>query len=135
MSSEAKAPTRLTYSRSRRELDIEFEGAAMTSLSAEFLRVHSPSAEVQGHGPGQAVLQYGKAKVAITEINPVGHYAIQITFDDGHSSGLFTWSYLAHLTKNQDTMWQAYLARLSDAKQSRHPDTDVIVIQPSHPKD
>lgn len=132
MTAEAEAPSRLTYSRGRRELDIEFEGGIKTALSAEFLRVHSPSAEVQGHGPGQATLQVGKSGVGISEINPVGHYAIQIAFDDGHSSGLFTWSYLTHLVKNKDTMWQAYLARLSDAKQSRHPGTDVIVIQPSH---
>ena len=84
------APESIKYHRSDRTLEITFRGEAPVSLSAELLRVLSPSAEVQGHGPGQEVLQTGKAEVGITAIEPVGHYAVQISFDDGHSSGLYT---------------------------------------------
>ena len=81
---------RIHYARNQRTLDLSFDDGLTGSLSAEFLRVFSPSAEVRGHGPGQEVLQAGKAGVQITAINPVGHYAVQLVFDDGHDSGLYS---------------------------------------------
>ena len=90
---------RIHYSRNQRTLDLSFSDGLTGSLSAEFLRVFSPSAEVRGHGPGQEVLQAGKSDVQITAINSVGHYAIQLVFDDGHDSGLYSWSYLHDLTR------------------------------------
>ena len=84
-------------------------------LSSEYLRVSSPSAEVQGHGPGQEVLQINKENVGITKLEPIGHYAIKIYFDDGHDSGLFTWDYLRVLSTEQVSRWQHYLDRLAKA--------------------
>ena len=97
-------------------------------LSAELLRVLSPSAEVQGHGPGQKVLQTGKRGVSITDMQPIGHYAVQLSFDDGHSSGLYTWAYLAQLAENKDTLWADYLMKLARAGKSRDPDTNIVKI-------
>ena len=84
-------------------------------LTAEYLRVSSPSAEVQGHGPGQEILQINKEKIGIAQLEPVGHYAIKIHFDDGHNSGLFTWDYLRDLAIEQVPRWQHYLDRLAKA--------------------
>ena len=84
-------------------------------LTAEYLRVSSPSAEVQGHGPGQEILQINKEKIGITQLEPIGHYAIKIHFDDGHNSGLFTWDYLRDLSIEQVPRWQHYLDRLAKA--------------------
>ena len=94
-------------------------GSADYHLSAELLRVYSPSAEVRGHGVGQEVLQTGKRQVRITELAPAGNYALKITFSDGHDSGLFDWDYLYHLATAQDTLWQDYLQRLQQADASR----------------
>lgn len=88
-------------------------------LSAEFLRVYSPSAEVRGHGVGQDVLQTGKADVQITDLQPVGQYALKISFSDGHDSGLYDWAYLHRLAYGRDAMWQKYLDRLAAAGASR----------------
>ena len=88
-------------------------------LSAEFLRVHSPSAEVRGHGKGQETLQVKKKFVAINGVEPVGNYALKIIFDDGHDSGLYTWDYLYDLSHNQDAYWDKYLKALADAGESR----------------
>lgn len=123
-----QAPESLKYRRSDRILEIKFSNQLTVDLSAELLRVLSPSAEVQGHGPGQEVLQTGKADVEITAIEPVGHYAVQISFDDGHSSGLYTWAYLAHLASEKQTLWQRYLRKLEDAGASRDPSTDIVRI-------
>lgn len=90
-------------------------------LSAEYLRVHSPSAEVQGHSPGQTVLQTGKKHVTFREIEPQGHYALKIEFSDGHDSGIYTWDYLRELGDNQQTYWQAYLDELTKSSKSREP--------------
>ena len=95
-------------------------------LSCEFLRVHSPSAEVKGHGPGQEVLQTGKKEVTITDIKPVGNYALQLVFDDGHDTGLYSWDYLHRLCIEQEERWQNYLARLNEAGASRDPDVQVV---------
>ena len=124
----AQAPEAINYSSGRRVLTLSFPGEDPVELSAELLRVLSPSAEVQGHGPGQEVLQAGKKEVGITDIQPVGHYAVQLSFDDGHSSGLYTWTYLAHLVMNQDSLWMSYLDRLAQASASRDPNTEIVNI-------
>ena len=123
-------PTRIHYARKRRELELTFIDGLSESLSAEFLRVHSPSAEVKGHGPGQETLQTGKAAVQVTAINPVGHYAIQLVFDDGHDSGLYGWDYLYRLCHDRDALWQNYLQQLDAAGVSRDPDIQVIQFTP-----
>lgn len=101
------------------QLEIRFDDGASFSLSCEYLRVYSPSAEVRGHGVGQEVLQTGKKNVAITALEPVGHYALKIVFDDGHDSGLYTWDYLYDLGVKHDQYWQDYLNRLAAAGASR----------------
>lgn len=117
------------HSRSR-QLALDYANGESYSLSCEYLRVFSPSAEVRGHGPGQEVLQTGKAKVNITSIQPVGHYALQLVFDDGHDTGLYSWSYLYELCINQQAWWQAYLDKLAAAGQTRDPDVQVIQFDP-----
>ena len=102
-----------------RRLEISFDNGACFSLPAEYLRVYSPSAEVRGHGAGQEVLQVGKWQVAITALEPVGHYALKVVFDDGHDSGLFSWDYLYRLGADYDRNWQDYLDRLARAGASR----------------
>jgi DUF971 family protein len=92
--------------------------------------VHSPSAEVKGHGPGQEVLQTGKIGVNITAIKPVGHYALQLVFDDGHDTGLYSWDYLQQLCSQQEILWQRYLERMAAAGASRDPQVQVIQFQP-----
>ena len=124
----AQAPEAINYSSGRRVLTLSFPGEDPVELSAELLRVLSPSAEGQGHGTDQEVLQAGKKEVGITDIQPVGHYAVQLSFDDGHSSGLYTWTYLAHLVRNQDSLWMSYLDRLAQASASRDPNTDIVNI-------
>ena len=121
---------RIHYARNQRTLDLSFDDGLTGSLSAEFLRVFSPSAEVRGHGPGQEVLQAGKAGVQITAINPVGHYAVQLVFDDGHDSGLYSWSYLHDLISRQTHLWRNYIARLHAAGLGRDADTQVLMFQP-----
>ena len=123
-----QAPEAINYSNSRRILTLSFPGGSSVQLSAELLRVLSPSAEVQGHGPGQEVLQTGKQGVGITDIQPVGHYAVQLSFDDGHSSGLYTWTYLAQLASERQILWQRYLEKLDDAGASRDPSTDIVRV-------
>lgn len=98
-----------------RVLELSFEDGLNFKFTAEFLRVHSPSAEVQGHGPGQETLQLDKHDVNIANIEPTGHYAIKLHFDDGHDSGLFSWTYLYELGQNYETKWQSYLERLKEA--------------------
>jgi DUF971 family protein len=121
---------RIHYARNQRTLDLAFSDGLTGSLTAEFLRVFSPSAEVRGHGPGQEVLQTGKSGVQITAINPVGHYAVQLVFDDGHDSGLYSWSYLHDLVNRQPELWQDYNARLHAAGLGRDADTQVLMFQP-----
>lgn len=99
-------------------------------LPWEYLRVYSPSAEVRGHHPSQAVLQTGKQQVGIRALKPVGHYALQIVFDDGHDSGLYTWDYLYRLCAQREALWQAYLDELAAAGESRDPQTQVLRFQP-----
>ena len=109
-----------------REMQLVFADQQEFALTFEFLRVHSPSAEVKGHGPGQEILQIGKRDVVITAVNPVGHYAFQITFNDGHDSGLYSTAYLYRLGQQQEVLWQDYLARLERAGESRDSDVQVV---------
>jgi DUF971 family protein len=110
-----RQPTELTVHQQSRTLEIAFDDGARFRIPFELMRVYSPSAEVQGHGPGQEVLQTGKREVQIVAIEPVGHYAVKPTFSDGHDSGLFTWDYLYKLGAEQQALWQRYLQRLADA--------------------
>lgn len=114
-------PDEITLHQQSRELEIAFADGSRFRFSYEYLRVNSPSAEVRGHGPGQEVLQTGKQEVNVLAVDPVGSYAIKITFDDGHDSGLYTWEYLRHLGKNHDALWQDYLHRIKVAGASRAP--------------
>ena len=111
-----------------RELELSYPGGENYRLSCEFLRVHSPSAEVRGHGRGQEVLQTGKQKVAITAIRPVGNYALQLVFDDGHDTGLYSWEYMYQLCQQREQLWQTYLDQLQAAGASRDPDVQVVKL-------
>jgi len=102
-------------------LEVSFADGSLFKLSCEYLRSHSPSAEVRGHGPGQEILQVGKEKVNITEIEPVGSYAICLHFDDGHATGIYSWEYLHDLGVNQEANWARYLERLNAAGHKRKP--------------
>ena len=121
-------PTRIVVSEDKASLHLEYQGDVRFTLSAEYLRVFSPSAEVRGHGSGQEVLQVGKRHVLITSVQQAGNYAIQISFDDGHDSGIFTWDYLFELGSNLSDNWPNYLQRLHQANQSRDPDTQVVKL-------
>lgn len=119
MAQSGPHPVAINLHKKSRVLDIEFDDGNRYELSCEFLRVYSPSADVKGHGPGQGVLQTGKEKVSIEEIEPVGNYAIKLHFDDGHNTGLYSWSYLYDLGKNSEHYWQEYLQALKDAGYKR----------------
>ncbi len=119
-------PTRIVVSEQKDVLHLDYQGDVRFSLTAEYLRAFSPSAEVRGHGAGQEVLQVGKRHVLITSLQQSGNYAIQISFDDGHDSGIFTWEYLFELGSNHTDNWAGYLQRLHEANQSRDPDTQVV---------
>ena len=119
LTKDTPIPTALTLHQASRVLEIAFDDGAVFKLPFELLRVYSPSAEVQGHGPGQEVLQTGKCGVDIVGLEPVGNYAVQPTFSDGHSSGLYAWDYLYQLGHRQDALWQDYLARLEAAGATR----------------
>ena len=120
-----KSPTKIQLHKQSQQLELHF-GATQFLLTAEFLRVHSPSAEVMGHGPNQAILQFGKKDVAITKIERAGNYAIKLFFSDGHDSGIYTWSYLYELGNTHDKLWQEYLDALLHAGKTREKDTSVI---------
>lgn len=112
-------PTEIRLRSRSRLLVVSFDDGHEFEYSFEYLRTHSPSAEVKGHGPGQEVLQTGKENVVLTSIDPVGHYAIRLIFDDGHDSGLYSWQYLYELGQQMDTNWRAYLDRLLAAGYAR----------------
>ncbi|MGA0024939.1 MAG: gamma-butyrobetaine hydroxylase-like domain-containing protein [Burkholderiales bacterium] len=112
-------PTAITLHQTSRLLEISFADGKTFRLPCEFLRVFSPSAEVRGHGPGQEVLQTGKRDVGITAVEPVGQYAIQLRFSDGHDTGIYSWDLLYDYGLQQETMWQQYLQRLQEAGASR----------------
>jgi DUF971 family protein len=126
-------PTDIRLHKKSGILELVYRGGATLELSAEFLRVYSPSAEVRGHGKGQEVLQTGKKRVKIVAIEPTGNYAIRLVFDDRHDSGIYSWDYLKELGENQQQYWSDYLARLRSAGASREPlppGTQVVSIVP-----
>ena len=112
-------PTALTVHGASRVLEIGFSDGAQFRIPFELMRVYSPSAEVQGHGPGQEVLQTGKREVTIVSLEPIGNYAVKPTFSDGHDSGLYSWDYLYELGRDQDRLWASYLHRLTQAGADR----------------
>ncbi|MDJ0613562.1 MAG: DUF971 domain-containing protein [Rhizobiaceae bacterium] len=114
-------PTKLTVRKDRKSLEIAFGESETYELSAEILRVLSPSAEVQGHSPEQRKTVSGKRNVQIMQMEPVGNYAVRIIFDDMHETGIFTWAYFQELGKNKDEKWNAYLAELEEKGYSREP--------------
>jgi len=121
MDTNTPRPTEIKLHQKSRILEISFSDGKTFQLPCEFLRVHSPSAEVRGHGPGQEVLQVGKKEIEITDIEPVGTYAIQPTFSDGHSTGIYSWDVLYDYGLHQEEMWRHYLKRLEEAGMSREP--------------
>ncbi|OGA31641.1 MAG: 1-(5-phosphoribosyl)-5-((5-phosphoribosylamino)methylideneamino)imidazole-4-carboxamide isomerase [Betaproteobacteria bacterium RIFCSPLOWO2_12_FULL_64_23] len=124
------SPTEIKLHQKSGVLEIAFADGKRFTLPFEFLRVYSPSAEVRGHGPGQEVLQVGKKDVEITQVEPVGSYAVQLVFSDGHDSGLYSWDYFYNLGANQDAMWAHYLERMQAAGASREAATGVFAQRP-----
>jgi DUF971 family protein len=118
-------PSAIKLHKASRTLELRY-GEQSYSLSAEFLRVHSPSAEVRGHG--RPVLQTGKLHVALNKVEPAGNYALKLSFDDGHDSGLYSWDYLYQLATQQQTLWDDYLSALSLAGKSRDPDESAVKL-------
>jgi DUF971 family protein len=112
-------PTEIRLDRAARVLHVTFDDGSRFALPAEYLRVESPSAEVQGHGPGQRVILGGKQLVGIGAVEQVGHYAVRLVFDDGHDTGIFSWDYLHELGTEHDRRWSAYLAALSARRLGR----------------
>lgn len=122
---EKPRPTALTVHQQSKLLEIGFDDGASFRIPFELMRVYSPSAEVQGHGPGQEALQTGKREVGVDGLESVGHYAVQPTFSDGHSTGIFSWDYLYFLGSQQEKLWRDYEARLTEAGMSR--DAPMVV--------
>ena len=120
-----KRPTEINLHKQSRVLEIAFEDGSRFHFPCEYLRVYSPSAEVRGHAPGQGTLQVGKEDVNITSIEPVGHYAVQLYFDDNHNTGIYSWQTLYDLGVNQEKYWQDYLRQLEEAghKHRQHKST------------
>ena len=118
-------PTEVRLRKQARCLTLAYADGQVFDLPFEFLRVYSPSAEVKGHGPGQEVLQTGKEAVMVAAIEPVGHYAVRLTFDDGHDTGLYTWKYLYKLATRFEERWQSYLDRLRAAGYARASENDT----------
>ncbi len=114
-------PTDIRLLKKSRVLEITFNDGAAFRLPCEYLRVYSPSAEVQGHGPGQEVLQVGKEQVNVSSIEPIGTYAVRLVFDDGHQTGLYSWALLYKLGVRQEELWNDYLQRLEQAGYQRNP--------------
>ena len=114
-------PTEIKLHQKSRLLEVTFDDGAHFNLPCEYLRVYSPSAEVRGHGQGQEVLQFGKEQVNISDIEPVGSYAVCLHFDDGHATGIYSWEYLHNLGVSQEQKWAQYLERLAAAGRPRKP--------------
>ena len=119
-------PTDIKLHKASKTLTLKYATGEEFTLPAEFLRVHSPSAEVQGHG--KPILQFGKINVGLSKVEPAGQYALKLTFDDGHDSGLFTWDYLYQLARRQEELWTDYLAELKTAGKSRDPSESVVKL-------
>jgi DUF971 family protein len=116
---DTPVPTEIKLRQKSRVMELAFAEGSRFELSFELLRVYSPSAEVRGHGPGQEVLQTGKREIEISTLEPVGSYAVQPTFSDGHNTGIYSWDYLYWLGQNRDRVWQQYLDRMQEAGASR----------------
>ena len=129
MSVQIKVPVTIRLHQASRLLEFGYADGEHYSLSCEYLRVYSPSAEVRGHGPGQETLQTGKRLVTIERIETVGNYALQFHFSDGHDSGIYSWGYLHELCREQQKRWADYLARLSLAGASREPTGPVLIAR------
>lgn len=125
LSADSPSPTELTVHRQSRVLEVGFSDGCAFRIPFELMRVYSPSAEVKGHGPGQEVLQTGKREVDVVSLEPVGNYAVQPVFSDGHSTGIFTWDYLYFLGSQQTQLWQQYEDRLASAAVER--DAPMVV--------
>ena len=125
LQADSPTPTALTVHGTSRLLEVVFSDGAAFSVPFELMRVYSPSAEVQGHGPGQEVLQTGKREVGMPALEPIGNYAVKPVFSDGHESGIFSWEYLYHLGANQAQLWSDYSRRLEAAGMSR--DAPMVV--------
>lgn len=123
-----KTPSAIRVSTDKSTLSIHYAEGDSFSLSAEYLRVFSPSAEVRGHGRGQEVLQFGKRHVVIAGLEKAGNYALRITFSDGHDSGIYSWSYLSELAENYTDYWIDYLSRLHEAGKSRDQDVQIVKL-------
>ena len=121
-----KLPIAIELHKASKTLTLKYAPDEVYQLPAEFLRVHSPSAEVQGHG--KPILQFGKIGVGLSKVEPAGQYALKLTFDDGHDSGLFTWEYLYQLAQRQDALWADYLAELKAAGKSRDPSESIVKL-------
>lgn len=121
MDTNRPQPTEINLHAKLRVMELVFSDGSRFELSYELLRVYSPSAEVRGHGHGQEVLQVGKSEVDISALEPVGTYAVQPTFSDGHDTGIYSWDYLFWLGTNRDALWREYLDRLEEAGASRDP--------------
>jgi len=121
MDGNTPPPTEIKLHQKSRKMELLFPDGSRFELSYELLRVYSPSAEVRGHGPGQEVLQVGKCDVDLLSLEPSGSYAVQPTFSDGHSTGIYSWDYLYWLGQNRETLWREYLQRLEQAGASREP--------------
>lgn len=127
-------PTEIKLHQKSRTLEIAFADGSRFNFPCEFLRVYSPSAEVRGHGPGQEVLQVGKINAEITAVEPVGTYAINLTFTDGHNSGIYSWDYLYDLGSHQEALWARYLERMQEAGASREPTSAMPAAFENRPK-
>ena len=125
LQAKSPTPTALTVHSQSRILEIAFSDGAQFRIPFELMRIYSPSAEVQGHGPGQEILQTGKREVNVVELEPIGNYAVKPVFSDGHESGLFTWDYLYHLGADQTQLWDDYERRLQAAGVAR--DASMVV--------
>lgn len=126
----SKIPNDISVLTQSRQLQLDYPDKTCIKLDFEYLRVFSPSAEVRGHGKGQEVLQAGKSQVQISNLHTSGNYALQLIFDDGHDSGIYSWDYLYQLGSNYAANWQDYLDRLEAAGASRDPDTQVLTFEP-----
>jgi len=130
-----RVPTAIKLHSASAVLELNYAGGGDCRLDAEFLRVHSPSAEVRGHGRGREVLQTGKRKVRLTGVEPVGNYAVKLRFDDGHDTGIYSWDYLHALCSRKDELWRDSLDRLRAAGASRDPAaTDVRILRFTEPE-
>ncbi|HOY35139.1 MAG TPA: DUF971 domain-containing protein [Piscinibacter sp.] len=125
LSNSTPQPTAITVHQQSRVLEVGFSDGQTFRIPFELMRIYSPSAEVQGHGPGQEVLQTGKREVELTELEPVGNYAVQPTFSDGHNSGIFSWDYLYFLGSQEAQLWAQYEERLQAAGMQRDADMPV----------